>query len=912
MSHANAFKQPTSRAAQNLFSAPMSRLRECDRFPAHVRDILQGLLGLCATGLETRISATLAEFEKQLIRLADKATIHQQNQYFDSVQVLKRGRGDVMPRFLGSLEHTLAHLGEDVRRPARTRDAVAPAVKLALTDSVQLDESLVLSDIATKVELRVREPLYALGHRFGVLAATSRIATEGMPLGPRALAEAMRHAAAELDLPLEHRLVLYRCFERVVMNEIVTFYGALNNFLAQRGVLPDLHALLPAEPAANSEAIETAPPAPAATRLMRELRTPPPVRPVDSARRVAALASADARSDPEFASLKQLLSDCRRAEAYVASGAELQAMLAAMQMRHAAAGVDAPPALLSGEQIKQEIVTLLQDRSGGGRAPRIDDEDGDAIDLIAMLFEFLSRRARANGLANWILAKLQIPVLRAALADKRFFSERTHAARRLVNDLLETGRFWVDEVDADKDPTLPDKLQLITNQVAAEYQGNALVFCAAQQELSRHIDALARKVEVAERRQVEAAIGREKLEYSRQLAAAAIAARIERCQPNEFVRTLLERAWIDVLAVSLLRDGEGSDSHARRLAVVDLLLDGAQEDAPDAQRAERLRAEVESGLTQVGLHAEDVRAITRRIFAGADDAHDEDPISQTELAIKLKSKARLGGAPAPAAEAATAGETDVLTAEAQAALSQLQTLPAGTWFEFKVNALGDTVRRKLSWYSTHSGRCLLINQRGIPEERTMMQLAREMGMGNARIVSAEQESLIDRAWAEIGENLRNFSARKQVNRFDVRPALACVPAGSADDAAPEAHNPRTLLLVDDEENILRALNRVLRGEGYRILSALNAREALEVLRENEVQVIVSDQRMPEISGTEFLGTVKTIYPDTVRIMLSGYSDVAAVTDAINRGTIYKFLTKPWDDDDIRLQVRDAFRAAKLA
>lgn len=119
---------------------------------------------------------------------------------------------------------------------------------------------------------------------------------------------------------------------------------------------------------------------------------------------------------------------------------------------------------------------------------------------------------------------------------------------------------------------------------------------------------------------------------------------------------------------------------------------------------------------------------------------------------------------------------------------------------------------------------------------------------------------------------------------------------------------RTLLLVDDEENILRALTRILRGDGYRIFTATSVRDGLEILREHEVRVVISDQRMPEMSGIEFLATVKRMYPGTVRIMLSGYSDAAAVTDAINRGTICKFLSKPWNDEDIRLQVRGAFNA----
>ena len=118
---------------------------------------------------------------------------------------------------------------------------------------------------------------------------------------------------------------------------------------------------------------------------------------------------------------------------------------------------------------------------------------------------------------------------------------------------------------------------------------------------------------------------------------------------------------------------------------------------------------------------------------------------------------------------------------------------------------------------------------------------------------------------------------------------------------------QTLLLVDDEENVLRSLVRLFRRDGYRILAAGNVRDAFDLLATNDVQVILSDQRMSDMSGTEFLGRVKTLYPDTVRMVLSGYTDLATVTDAINRGAIYRFLTKPWNDDELREHIRQAFR-----
>ena len=123
---------------------------------------------------------------------------------------------------------------------------------------------------------------------------------------------------------------------------------------------------------------------------------------------------------------------------------------------------------------------------------------------------------------------------------------------------------------------------------------------------------------------------------------------------------------------------------------------------------------------------------------------------------------------------------------------------------------------------------------------------------------------------------------------------------------------RTLLLVDDEENILSSLRRLLRREGYTILTANGGKAGLELLAANQVDVIVSDQRMPGMTGVEFLRKAKDMYPDSVRMVLSGYTDLQSVTDAINEGAIYKFLTKPWDDAMLRANIEEAFRRKALS
>lgn len=117
----------------------------------------------------------------------------------------------------------------------------------------------------------------------------------------------------------------------------------------------------------------------------------------------------------------------------------------------------------------------------------------------------------------------------------------------------------------------------------------------------------------------------------------------------------------------------------------------------------------------------------------------------------------------------------------------------------------------------------------------------------------------------------------------------------------------TLLLVDDEPSILSALKRLLRREGYHILCADSAAQGLELLATHLVQVIISDQRMPVMTGTEFLSKVKDLYPDTVRLVLSGYSELSTLTEAINKGAIYRYLSKPWDDEKLKQEVMLAFR-----
>ncbi len=122
-----------------------------------------------------------------------------------------------------------------------------------------------------------------------------------------------------------------------------------------------------------------------------------------------------------------------------------------------------------------------------------------------------------------------------------------------------------------------------------------------------------------------------------------------------------------------------------------------------------------------------------------------------------------------------------------------------------------------------------------------------------------------------------------------------------------------LLVVDDEENILRAISRLLMDEDLDVLTATSGEEALRILGSNrDVGVIVSDQRMPGLTGVDFLEKARRIAPDTIRIMLTGYADVNAAVDAINRGGAYRYVAKPWKDEELVQIIREAAQRFSLA
>ena len=125
-------------------------------------------------------------------------------------------------------------------------------------------------------------------------------------------------------------------------------------------------------------------------------------------------------------------------------------------------------------------------------------------------------------------------------------------------------------------------------------------------------------------------------------------------------------------------------------------------------------------------------------------------------------------------------------------------------------------------------------------------------------------------------------------------------------SAPTEAVPRRILVVDDEEGVTRALQRALRREGYQVTACNDPREALALLKTQAFDVVLSDHLMPGMTGLELTKLVRDRYPDMLRMMLTGQPDTDLLIQAINHGEVYRFVTKPWDDLELKVTLSFAF------
>lgn len=782
--------------------------------PPRVRRLLGALLALSRQSLTAPLTLTVVELERELLREAERARNSQvQADLFAQARQIHPFAEGFSQRFLEQLAQALAALfAPPGEAPAAVEPQRPSMSALTLVNDTDIDRDIVLNEIMRREMLRSANALQLLGQRLAVLAAAPALDAEHVPFGPTLLCGIVRRIGDEAGLELEAQLALYRSFERQVLERLGELLERTNVLLGHEGVLPGLVYTPYLARSAATRRIVTQPGRSQAGGA-RALTTPvtswngasssaasswsammqaelgghpapaganPPPLPTGTQDQLATAAPVVDLAAPAMSALHELLAGARHAMAAGAAptpGLEAPLPGAAMADERAVPGAAADANAVPSAMV-DAILGQLQARIAGGATSRsmsdlqtalltqlraehgeqaaLTVKDGDTLDLLGLLFQQIRQEQRPQTPGNDLVGRLQVPLARAALADPGFFVRDEHPARELLNTIAELGASGLQ--DDDLDPQLVQKLERTVDTVVAQYHDDPAVFAAANEEVQQHFRAAAHKAELAERRHVEAARGKERLEVARQQAAALIEQACAQDPPPRFVQTLLRQAWADVLTLTQLRHGEDSALWQQRLQQTARITAVTAQPPGNGHAADdALFDEVEAAVLQIGCHHDEARAIARRLST---PGGEDDSTSRTELTARLKARTRLG-------EQAETHDTRRLAPLARSPVEedcyrQLRTLPFGTWFEFISNQQGDLHRQRLSWYSLVTEHALFVNPRGQKvAEYTLDTLARLMALEQARVVTEDKGRLIDRAWQATLRTLRSLAGAEQ-------------------------------------------------------------------------------------------------------------------------------------------------------
>jgi hypothetical protein len=721
---------------------PAGQLLANAGLPRRVLEALELTLDLVVEHVTQPLARVLPALAGEVATLDDYGAQHRVT--FDALGAPQRllRDGDAMVRlFLGGIERELAALRDPPapRAPTATTTATMPRVQeLRLVDEDEDDAATIIGALALRHESRAALPIQLLCQRFGVLAGAPAFEPGTLPVGPRRLAELLTEACGVAGFGLQLTAAVLREFDRQVLATYGAFAETLNALLARLGVMPGL-SYVPLRPRPRPTG---AFPPEAAAGDAGIAQGPAPSDAVASA-------AAGATDMPGFDLLRHLLAARRGlAERFRHMPASPQARpeldtAAALRMLDAAHGL---PSEGDVDALRQWL--LLRARQERGAAVMLSPADADSFELLALLYARLSQDLQPGSPAPGMLARLRLPLARLALAHREFFEDPAHPARQLLDVVVESGA--AGQSADDVDPQFLAQLQQVVDTVARAPGDPAAAFAQAVEMLEAQQQALQRRAEMAERRSVEAARGKERLAVARRRASAVIEAAMAGLRLPAFHRNMLRQAWADVLTLAHLRHGEEAEEW---ISLVGDTRDLALAGAGQAAAPEGLAAQVEQWLVTVGHHQEDAARIARVLAASPDETGD-DAASRTELALRLKARARLG-------EDALGDTTAAAprTAAEETAYARLRTLPFGTWMTFRGED-GRPLRRRLAWWSPATDAVLFVNQRGQRvAETTLDSVARELAAGRAAIVAAETAGPVERAWRAVVQSLRGLVAR---------------------------------------------------------------------------------------------------------------------------------------------------------
>lgn len=687
--------------------------------PPRVRRIAQSLLRPLLTECDDVLARTLGALqhgmEADAGRAADACAHEEAMLANHSLQV---ARTRMPARLALELEAQLAALRSGPRAQAPAEQSSLQGMQL-LTEHV-VDDAADLREIAGRLAMRTHLPLYLMGQRMGVLAASPALEAAQLPLGPQRLCDALRAAAIACGLQPGVRARLFRQMEPQLLARYPACVDAMNAILVEAGVLPHLTHV------------------PVRGRNDRQVRDPG-LRPHEPAAQPPPAAAQEPTPTPDRSTLRSQLAHRRamQGRATAAQPERQRHRLQAADVQRALARqrtVPHPPASVHDAR----LAILADERQRHGQGVALDDAQADVLDLLDLYYLQLARLLRPDAAASAHARRLMLPLIEHALADvDGFFNDPGNPARRLLEAVLQGG--GLHDPGDDEDPQLQAAIAEAVDAVVAS-SGDPQAFARALQQLEARLQPLARRADIAGHRLVDAARGREKLALARRDAGRALHARIDGRALPEWQTCLLEHSWLDAMTMTLLRHGPDSLPwqdllHATARIVNGQPLPGEDDDAPAAA--------VLQALQQLGHHDTEAAQIAGCLL------HPQESHCRA-LHERLRDAARLGDHGACMATESPAPRHPAVAG-----------LRAGDWV--LLPAQGRSIARCLAWRGDASGGLLFVGRRGQRLDNAPADLAtlgELVASGQARLLQEAPLSPALQAWEATRAALAQTAAQE--------------------------------------------------------------------------------------------------------------------------------------------------------
>ncbi|MGN6327731.1 MAG: DUF1631 domain-containing protein [Rhodanobacter sp.] len=710
--------------------------------------------------LQQWVGNVFEHVDDALFDLAEKAENNAaQMHYFDGMRDVRKRRAAVERSFLSAIGRELGDLAS--RRPAAApTPAPTGVVELSLVADNELEESLAITSMIGKNESRMSRDLFAVNHRLSVICGGHKIDDSNNPIAPAILSHTFRAALQELSADMRVKLIVYKLFDRYVLSALEELYQAVNAELIRAGVLPQLRHHVARQPSGAT------------------------VAPSLNSDRQGVAGDESGEIPNDLLQTLHALFSARRGNAGEAvnggagnySGGPLPSvneLLGALSvLQNQIASTDALPSTadLQNANLSHEVTALKEQllrqigALRGARPGQVASMDEDTIDLVGMLFEFILEDRNLPPEMQVLLARLQIPYLKAAIIDRKLFAHRQHPARRLLDGLAEQAKGWSDE--SDRDRRLYEKVKSIVEQLLHEFDDDMGIFDRLLADLQQFQELSMKRADLAELRVAESTRGREKLEYARRRAAREIVERIGTNELPPLIHGVLARAWANHMVLLLLRHGDDSTEFKVALHFVnEFIASSRPAHTPEARQALRqmlpgIERALRHGLANVAFQEPDIERLLGQLHTYYRQQLGEitppaAPLAEDESALPIPDSIQPLVQAAPDFDDDNLGFASPDIGTDSPEYRQVEALQSGTWLELTL-ADDSSTRAKLSWISPMTGRYLFVNRRGLKvADYAPRELAALLKQGKARVLAAN--ALFERAMTAIVDRLSHPS-----------------------------------------------------------------------------------------------------------------------------------------------------------